>query len=161
MSYFLTATKKIRDNLLGIDDSPNKIALGFGLGLFLGVLPGTGILAAVVCSVALRVNKAASLAGALLVNTWINIVAFPFALIVGGFVFRIDPALLKVKWLALLDDFTWNALLDTLILYAALAVFVGYLLLGLVMGIVGYAICLFAVVWTRKNLAKEKKVHKQ
>lgn len=156
MGYFLTATKKIRDNLLGINDSPNKIAMGFGLGLFLGVLPGTGVIAAVVCSVALRVNKAASLAGALLVNTWINIVAFPFALIVGGFVFRIDPVLLKVKWLALLDDFTWNALLDTLILYAALAVFVGYLLLGLAVGIVGYAICLFAVVWTRKNLAKKK-----
>ncbi len=146
--------KKIRDNLLGINDSPNKIALGFGLGLFLGVLPGTGVIAAVVCSVALRVNKAAALAGALLVNTWINIVAFPLALVVGGFVFRIDPDLLQVKWLALLADFTWNALLDTLILYAALAVFVGYLLLGLAMGIVGYVICLFAVVWTRKKIAK-------
>ena len=100
--------KRIRDNLLGINDSPNKIALGFGLGLFLGVLPGTGVIAAVVCSVALRVNKAASLAGALLVNTWINFVAFPLALIVGGFVFRIDPLLLKTKWLALLADFTWT-----------------------------------------------------
>ncbi len=146
--------KNIRDNLLGINDAPNKIALGFGLGLFLGVLPGTGVIAAVVCSVALRVNKAAALTGALLVNTWINIVAFPLALVVGGFVFRIDPDLLQVKWLALLADFTWNALLDTLILYAALAVFVGYLLLGLAMGIVGYVICLFAVVWTRKKIAK-------
>lgn len=155
MSYFLTATKKIRDNLLGLNDSPNKIALGFGLGLFLGVLPGTGAIAAVVCSVALRVNKAASLAGALLVNTWINIVAFPLALIVGGFIFRIDPLLLQVKWLALLDNYTWNALLDTLILYAALAVFIGYLVLGVAMGIAGYVICLFAVVWTRKGLAKK------
>jgi uncharacterized protein (DUF2062 family) len=145
--------KKITENLLGINDSPNKIALGFGLGLFLGVLPGTGVIAAVVCAVAFRVNKAASLSGSLLVNTWINVVAFPLALVVGGFIFRIDPSQLEAKWLSLLDHFTWNALLDYLILYAVLAVFVGYLLLGVAMGIAGYAICLFAIVWSKKRAA--------
>ena len=37
---------QIRDKLLGINDSPHRIALGIGLGLFLGVLPGTGVIAA-------------------------------------------------------------------------------------------------------------------
>jgi uncharacterized protein (DUF2062 family) len=147
--------KKIRDNLLGIGDSPQKIALGFALGLFLGVFPGTGAIAAVVCAVAFRVNKAASLTGALLVNTWINIVAFPLALLIGGALFGIDPAGLKLKWSGLLAHFSWSSLFDTLIINAALAVVAGYMVIGIILAVTGYGISLLIVQKTRKGADKK------
>ncbi len=136
-----TRYKKIRDKLLGIHDTPHRIALGAGLGLFLGVFPGTGAIAAVVCAFIFRANKAAALAGALLVNTWINVVAFPVALAIGAALFRIDPATLSHQWSLLKHDFTWGGFFDLIIRDAALAVITGYIVIGLVLGGIGYAAC--------------------
>jgi uncharacterized protein (DUF2062 family) len=131
--------------LLGLEDTPNRIALGFGLGLFLGVLPGTGAIAAVVSAAFLRINKPASLAGALLVNTWINVVAFPAALVIGAFCFGINVATLKDQWAALFAHFSWQTLLSGIILKSILAVFVGYGAIGIIMALAGYFLALYAV----------------
>ena len=143
----------ILKKLLGIDDTPNRIALGFGLGLFLGVFPGTGAIAAVVCATFLRINKPASLAGALLVNTWINIVAFPIAVIIGAFCFGINVEVLKNQWTTLIAHFSWSQLLTGIVLKSVVAVVVGYVAIGAVMAFVGYVIVFYVV---RRIQSKKK-----
>jgi uncharacterized protein (DUF2062 family) len=143
--------KKLRDNLLGINDSPHRIALGAGLGLFLGVFPGTGAIAAIVGAFILRANKAAALAGALLVNTWINVVTFPLALAVGAFLLRVDPKTIAADWSRLTEHFTWHALAGLLFRDTILVLLVGYVLMGLLLGIAGYVLTYTLIRKVRKD----------
>jgi len=55
--------------LIKINDTPQKIAFGFGLGVFSGIFPGTGPLAALFLALILRANRASALLGSLLTNT--------------------------------------------------------------------------------------------
>lgn len=141
---------RLRDTLLGINDSAHRVALGAGLGLFLGVLPGTGPIAAIVCAFVIRANKAAALAGALVVNTWINIVTFPLAVAIGAFLFRIKPALIAHEWSAATRPFVWKSFLGFLLHDAVLALVTGYLIIGLGLAGIGYA-ATYAIVKKAQN----------
>ncbi len=50
--------KQIYQQIIGINDSPHKVAGGFAVGVFLGILPGAGAFAAVVLAYILQVNRA-------------------------------------------------------------------------------------------------------
>jgi uncharacterized protein (DUF2062 family) len=76
--------------LFKINDSPQRIALGLGLGVFLGIIPGTGPLAALFLALLFRVNRASALLGSLLTNTWLSIVTFLLAIKVGSFIMRLN-----------------------------------------------------------------------
>ena len=54
--------------LVDFRSSPQRLALAFGLGLALGILPGTGPIAAGVVAVAFRLNLPVMVAGAFLIN---------------------------------------------------------------------------------------------
>src|SRR3989338_6743732 len=79
-------------NLLLINDSAHQIALGAALGIFLGILPGTGPVAAVFLAHFLKLNRAAALLGSLLVNGWLTLVFLAMASKLGSY-------LLGLKWL--------------------------------------------------------------
>jgi len=145
--------EKLKEKLLGIHDSEHRIALGAALGLLLGVLPGTGPIAAVAGAFLLRANKAAALAGSLLVNTWINFVTFPLAAAIGAFLWNLDLASFSGNWAELGRSFTWRAFVDVALHDAAIALFTGYLLIGLLMAAVGYVICYRAVARARRPRA--------
>jgi uncharacterized protein (DUF2062 family) len=137
--------RQLRDKLLGINDTTNRIALGAGLGLFLGVFPGTGPIAAIVMAFIFRVNKAASLAGALAVNTWINVVTFPLALAIGAFVSGADPAGIGREWSHATNPFILKTFVAFLFHRAILTVLAGYVIIGCVLAGIGYA-ATFAII---------------
>ncbi|MDI6606430.1 MAG: DUF2062 domain-containing protein, partial [Candidatus Omnitrophota bacterium] len=66
-----------------INDSPRKVALGMGLGVFSGILPGTGPIAAVCLAFIFRANRAAALLGSLITNTWLSFFIFLVAIKTG------------------------------------------------------------------------------
>src|SRR3989338_6840109 len=76
-------------NLFKINDTPQKIALGLGLGVFAGIFPGTGPLASLFLAFICRANRASALIGSLLTNTWLSIVTFLLAIKLGALMFGI------------------------------------------------------------------------
>ena len=102
-----------------LNDSPQRIAIGFGLGVFLGMLPGTGPIASLVMATVLRVNKAAALAGSLLTNTWLSLVCLSLAIQIGDWLIGSQGRLQQI-----------------------LSIVAGYLVISLFLGLSAFALTL-------------------
>jgi len=78
-----------------INDTPHKVAGGAALGIFLGIIPGEGVLATLVLASLLRLNRLAALAGVGAVNMWTTVLVFPLAATVGSWIFGINYEALR------------------------------------------------------------------
>jgi len=137
------------------NDSPQKIALGLGLGVFLGIIPGTGPIAALVCAAFLRLNKAAALLGALLTNTWTSLIAIVLSIKIGAYILGLSWKTLYFQWQLLIDDFHWKLLFKVSFLKILLPVLLGYFVVAFVLGAVLYLLFLVILSW-KKNKSKNK-----
>lgn len=70
-----------------INDTPHKIALGFALGVFLGIVPGEGVTATIILSSLFGLNRLAATSGALATNMWSTFIVLPLAAQIGSWVF--------------------------------------------------------------------------
>ncbi|MCU0652103.1 MAG: DUF2062 domain-containing protein [Candidatus Omnitrophica bacterium] len=132
-------TKKISDlikRLININDTPQKRALGFGVGVFLGILPGTGPIAAIVTASFLHLNRASALLGSLLTNTWLSFVTFLSAVKIGSYLLRTD-------WQQSLEHWKSGKII--------LPVLLGYFIVALFAGLLGYLLALAAIKIIRKK----------
>ena len=130
-----------RENLariLQIKDTPQKISLGFGLGVFLGIMPGSGPIAAIVLATLFRINRLSSLAGSLLTNTWLSLVTIPIAIKIGSVLLGLSWQQVSTDWVVFLRDFHWSNLFKISLLKMALAPIFGLIIIGLAAGIIGY-----------------------
>src|SRR3989338_11447506 len=76
--------------LFKINDTPQKIALGLGLGVFAGIFPGTGPAASLFLAFIFRANRASALIGSMLTNTWLSVVTLLLAIKLGALMFGIQ-----------------------------------------------------------------------
>ncbi|MDD5431552.1 MAG: DUF2062 domain-containing protein [Candidatus Omnitrophica bacterium] len=144
--------KKVYEKLFLINDTPQRIALGFGIGIFAGILPGTGPVAAIFLALALKANRASALIGSLLTNTWLSFVTFLSAIKVGSFIFNTEWHKIKEEWFIFLKDFHWANLFKISLLKIGLPVIVGYVVIALVLGIASYlVIFLILSIFRRKR----------
>jgi len=127
---------KLIQHLVGISDTPQKKALGFGVGVFLGILPGTGPIAAFVTASFLHLNRASALLGSLLTNTWLSFVTFIAAVKIGSYLLRVD-------WQQSLQYWRSGKII--------LPVILGYLIIALFAGLIGYLTALIAIKLIRKK----------
>jgi len=128
--------------LVKMNDSPQRIALGFGVGVFLGILPGTGPIAALAMAFIFRLNKAAALLGGVLTNTWLSLATFVMAIKIGSGILGLSWVAVHVQARGLVEHFSWKALFDASgeILKPLL---IGYAVIGLACGLLAYLIALF------------------
>ena len=56
-----------------MNDSPHSIAGGMAVGVFLGVMPGLGTIAAIIVATLLRLNRGSAILGTLLFNTFTQV----------------------------------------------------------------------------------------
>ena len=126
--------KRIYHQLMGIEDTPARKAAGLGLGVFLGILPGAGPIAALVMSSFLKVNRPAALLGSLLTNTWLSVVTFVLSLKIGALITGADGRQIYTQCQNLMEDFTWKYLFDVSLLKILLPLLAGYILVGLSIG---------------------------
>jgi len=66
-----------------INDTPHKIALGFALRVFLGIVPGEGVTMSLILSSIFGLNRLAATSGALATNMWSTAVILPLAAEIG------------------------------------------------------------------------------
>lgn len=127
----------IISELFKINDTPQKIALGVGLGVFTGLLPGTGPIAALFLAFIFKANRAAALLGSLLTNTWLSLVFFALAIQAGNVILSFSGQ--KAQWPKVL-----------------LPAIIGYLIIGLILSILSYIITLLII---RRNFHGSKTTH--
>jgi uncharacterized protein (DUF2062 family) len=147
----LRSFKRLYLKLVRINDSPQKIALGFGSGVFLGILPGTGPIAALILAALLRINKAAALLGSLLTNTWLSLVTFLLSIRVGSAILNVDSQKVYQDWKLFLRDFHWINLFKLSVLKIILPVLCGYLIVGFFAGLLVYVVTLIILKIIKKK----------
>ncbi len=131
--------------LFKINDSAGKVALGVGLGVFAGLLPGTGPAAALLLALVFRANRAAALLGSLLTNTWLSVVTFILAIKAGSVILKMDWHLVQQQAQGLLKNFGWAKFFRLSFFEVLLPVMVGYLVIGLVLGALSYFLTLLII----------------
>jgi hypothetical protein len=141
--------------LFRIDDTPQKIAIGLGIGVFSGVLPGTGPIAALFLAFIFRVNRAAALLGSILTNTWLSIPVFLLSLKAGAALTGLKYQDVQGQWEALLKDFRWARLLSFSAYDVIGPILIGYFAVALCIGVVSYVAALAAVTYFRKRKKQE------
>jgi hypothetical protein len=150
-----TVIKEFYQKLLKINDSPQKIALGLGLGVFFGIMPGMGPLAALFLAYIFRVNRAAALLGSLLTNTWLSFVTFSISLRVGSFIMNLNWYDVYHDWLSFLEDFHWLNLFKLSIIKIIFPLILGYFGVSFLLGILSYIVTLTIVkIYRPKNKIK-------
>jgi uncharacterized protein (DUF2062 family) len=143
--------KSIYTRLVAIHDTPQKIAQGFGLGVFLGIVPGVGPIASLVLATILKMNRAAALLGSLLTNTWLSVITFFMAVKVGSAAVGIDWKNACQSWSALDTNAGWLDLFKLSAIKIAAPVMLGYLIISLLAGLLAYLMALGAVLAVRRK----------
>ncbi|MCX5707716.1 MAG: DUF2062 domain-containing protein [Candidatus Omnitrophica bacterium] len=150
--FFARTLKYLYLKLFRTHDTPQRIALGLGIGVFLGILPGAGPIAALIGASIFRANRAAAVAGALLTNTWTSLLTIVLSIKVGAGIMHLNWHDLYNQWQILLKDFHWKSLLQLSFLKIVFPVLVGYLIISAILGITTYLISLLIL-----QLRKSKK----
>jgi len=143
--------KLIYLKLFRINDTPQKIALGAGLGVCLGILPGTGPIAAIFMAFVLRVNRAAALLGSLLTNTWLSFVTFVLSIKIGSSIMGIYWQDVYRDWLQIIKGFKFSALFKIATIEILLPVIIGYCVVSVFFGIIAYLATLIIITKVRRS----------
>jgi len=143
--------KSIYTRLVAIHDTPQKIAQGFGLGVFLGIFPGVGPIASLVLATILRMNRAAALLGSLLTNTWLSVITFFMAVKVGSAAVGIDWKNVSQDWRTLAANADWLDLFRLSAIKIAAPVLLGYLIISLLAGLLAYLMALVVVLAVKRK----------
>jgi uncharacterized protein (DUF2062 family) len=138
ISSILRFFKNIYISLVIINDTPQKIAQGFGLGVFLGIIPGLGPIASLVLATFFRMNRASALLGSLLTNTWLSIVTFMLAVKIGSAALGVNWKTACENWTAFSADSDWLDLFKLSALKIVIPLMLGYFIVSLSSGLLAY-----------------------
>lgn len=115
--------------------SPERVARSFAIGILIGMLPGTGVAAAVAVAVIARLHKPAVILGALINNPWTTpffyVISYQLGKRVTGFESQVEwhgwSSWRHPAWWAGMPRLLWPTVLGTLIV-------------GVVLGLAGYGL---------------------
>lgn len=142
---------------LQIRDTPQKTALGLGLGVFLGVMPGAGIVAALIIASFLRINRAASLLGVFITNTWLSVVTFLLSIKLGSAIMNLRWQEVYERWQDFFRNFHWSGIFKIPLLETLAPVALGYLIISFALGLFTYlgALLVFSLIVQAKKRGKQ------
>ncbi len=149
IKLFFSKIKNFVRKFFLINDTPYKIAAGFALGVFLGIIPGEGVTVTIVLASLFGFNRLAATSGVLATNMWSTFVVLPLAGQIGAWVFR-------ENYQSLIEQFNATYHLGFKFLFSkyiffeiALPMAVGFLIVSL-----GIALLSYAVIWFLMNTRK-------
>ncbi len=120
--------------LVNFRGTPHQMGLAFGLGLALGIIPGTGAIAAAATATILRLNLPLMVAGALIANPFTTPFVYTGSYLLGAW--------LLGDWLP-----------AGRVLKVTLGVITGNLILAAGLGLIGYLVVLLVVLKIRSRQA--------
>ena len=132
------------------NDSPHRIAFAFSLGVFLGILPFTGVLAAVALAYFFRLNKAAAVLGSVLANPWVGLIVLGIAFNASCLFLNLSASDIQLKFQNLSKGFHWGSLIDPSILKILGVVALGYLIVSILLSFLAYGVCWAVICWHRR-----------
>jgi uncharacterized protein (DUF2062 family) len=149
--------------LVRLNDTPPRIAVGFGLGVFVGNMPGIGPISALVAATVLRVNKVAAVLGALLVNTWFGLITFIPGVKLGCAIMGKDWHHIHDSWGIIVKNKDILSFFKESAFDVLLPVLLGQLIISLVIGFLAWGIVLFALygMKERKRRIREALLKKE
>jgi uncharacterized protein (DUF2062 family) len=133
-----------------INDTPHRIALSFALGVFLGILPFTGVLAAIGIAWYFRLNKPAAILGSLITNTWVGFIVLGLSIKSSGVLLGVSSNEVSQRFHAIFKPFQWSNLFHPSVLEVLGAIILGFILLSLLLSVLAYFLCLVLVYWQRR-----------
>src|SRR3990167_4692497 len=128
--------QKIYHQMMEINDTPLKKSLGLGIGVFLGILPGVGPIAALTLALIFRVNRAAAVLGSVLTNTWLSILTFVLSIKIGSSITGADWNHVYRECKKLLNDFQWRDLFNSSVFLILKPLFIGYTVVSFCIGLI-------------------------
>jgi uncharacterized protein (DUF2062 family) len=154
--FFRKIINFIFAKLFHINDSAQKIALGVGLGVFSGLMPGTGPAAALFLAFIFRANRASALLSSIFTNTWLSLATFILAIKLGSVILKMHWQQVYQKAQGLIQDFHWDKFFKLSFLDVLLPVITGYIVIGLFLGVSSYFLTLLII---RRNTHGSKAAH--
>lgn len=145
--------KSTYQKIIKINDSPHRIAGGFAIGIFFGVLPGAGVMAAILFAYIFRVNRAAAFASSFLTNSWLGIVIFVLAVKVGGWVTGSNWRQIYHECKKFIKHFEWEKVIDGSALPILKPLMAGYAIIGIVVALLVYILVIVIVIQVRRRRA--------
>jgi len=143
--------------LFRINDTAHKVAAGLGIGVFCGIMPGVGLIAALFLAWLLRVNRAAAILGSLATNTWLSIATFMLSVKLGSVLMGLHWQAVRNDWLRFLSEFKWLNLFNVSILKIILPLIIGYVVVSISLGLVTYLSAL--VILTKFRYANKSRIN--
>lgn len=141
-----------------INDTPNRVAAGAALGMFLGIIPGEGVAATLILASLLRFNRLSATAGVLATNMWGTIIILPLAAGVGGFLFNESGENLIQQFHATYH-LGWKFFLTKAILFdVALPLVVGFLVVAGTLSLGFYFLLLYLLKKDKIELTEDGKI---
>lgn len=135
--------------LIKINDTPQRVALGLALGVFLGLIPGTGSIAAITLAIVFRLNRFAAITGSLITNTWLSLAMLIPAIKTGAKILNLNWTELNSNFMAFLAEFRWSVLFKVSIYKIILPVAVGYVTISLSLAVLVYVISISIILHKR------------
>jgi len=135
-----------RDRLRGVlqvKDTPHRIAMSFGLGVFWGMSPLLGIhtIGAIFTAWLLGLNRLVAVAGVYITNPWTIVPIYSLGLWFGAKLIGFEQILPEIDW----KNATFIYLIDKL-KHLILPFFIGTFIFGIISAIISYFIIHKAVV---------------
>ena len=128
--------------------SPELVARSFALGVFIGMLPGTGVVAALTVAVISRLHKPAVLLGALINNPWTTPFFYVISYRLGQRLTGFESQLAWHGWSSWRQPAWWAELLR--LLWPTL---LGTAIVGAVLALAGYGAVYGVLEWRRRQRA--------
>lgn len=141
--------KNFLKNFFLIDDSPHKVAGGVAVGIFMGIVPGEGLLSTLLFAYILRFNRLSALTALVAVNMWMTLIVLPLAAITGGFLFGVSSQSL-INTFQNTYTLGWNYFFSKIILFELiLPLMIGFVIVALIIALSFYLLVYFLLKYKK------------
>lgn len=138
--------------LVEINDTPHRKAAGLGIGVFCGILPFMGPVAALLIAWIFQANRAAAFLGGLVTNMWLSWATFFIAAKTGAMVTGQSWGEIYEQCKELIKNFHFKDLFDASILEIMKPLMIGYAIIGALLAVGVYFITIFILLRRGKKV---------